>query len=297
MVCVSVIIPTYNRAQVLPRAIDSVLHQTLTDLELIVVDDGSTDNTQEVIATYDDNRLKYIQHDTNQNASVARNTGIDNASGEFIAFLDSDDECQLDRLQQQVNHLQNHSEEWVANYCGVHIERQSRAKQILADIFDNNAEYTGQEDVIAGLLTLSGLMHAGSTLCVRQTAVEAINGFDERFDRHQDIEFTIRLAKYGKIGYVDEELVSLHESNKPSRETVANSKEILFEKFGDEIRVLKRNGYPVRKNHNFVEGRHYVRAGQFRAGFKLLRNSRPSTLNHLLGLGLDVFRGVKNKYV
>ena len=85
----SIIIPTYNRAAFLPKAIESVLAQTYTDWELIVVDDGSTDNTREVVAQYNDERIIYIYQE-NAERSAARNNGISQAKGDFICFMDSD---------------------------------------------------------------------------------------------------------------------------------------------------------------------------------------------------------------
>ena len=86
----SIIIPTYNRENHLPKAIESVLSQSFTDWELIIVDDGSTDNTSDVVASYNDPRIKYIYQE-NAERSAARNNGIRNAKGEWICFLDSDD--------------------------------------------------------------------------------------------------------------------------------------------------------------------------------------------------------------
>ena len=86
----SIIIPSYNRANHLPKAIESVLAQSFTDWELIIVDDGSTDNTSDVVASYNDPRIKYIYQE-NAERSAARNNGIRNANGEWICFLDSDD--------------------------------------------------------------------------------------------------------------------------------------------------------------------------------------------------------------
>ncbi|MFC6990634.1 glycosyltransferase family 2 protein [Haladaptatus sp. GCM10025707] len=92
MPTVSVVIPTYNRSEEVTHAIDSVLAQTYDDFELLVVDDGSTDDTEEVVTSYDDDRVKFIEHEENQGAPAARNTGIEHAEGEYVAFLDSDDE-------------------------------------------------------------------------------------------------------------------------------------------------------------------------------------------------------------
>ena len=94
----SIIIPTYNRASMLPIAIDSVINQTFILWELIIVDDGSTDNTKALVENYKDNRIRYIyQH--NQERSAARNNGIEISVGRYICFLDSDDYYMPDRLQ------------------------------------------------------------------------------------------------------------------------------------------------------------------------------------------------------
>ena len=86
------IIPTYNRAALVKRAIQSVLNQTFQDFEIIVVDDSSVDNTEEVVKGFRDDRIRYIRHPNNKGLPAGRNTGIKVASGEYIAFLDDDDE-------------------------------------------------------------------------------------------------------------------------------------------------------------------------------------------------------------
>ncbi|TIH14132.1 glycosyltransferase family 2 protein [Marinifilum sp. JC120] len=98
---VSVIIPTYNRAERVCRAVDSVLDQKFTDFECLIVDDGSTDDTAKRLAEYDDPRLKVVQQE-NRGVSAARNVGISASQGEFIALLDSDDEWVPEKLQKQV---------------------------------------------------------------------------------------------------------------------------------------------------------------------------------------------------
>ena len=109
---VSVIIPTYNRAHLIKRSAMSVLNQTYSNLELIIVDDGSTDNTEEVVKSIDDNRVIYIKQ-SNQGACAARNNGIDHAKGEFIAFQDSDDVWHVDKLEKQLKCLN----ETGADFC------------------------------------------------------------------------------------------------------------------------------------------------------------------------------------
>lgn len=100
---VSVIIAAYNRAHLIGRALRTVLEQTYNDFEVIIVDDASTDNTENVIKSFDDARIKYIRHDKNKGAAAAWNTGIRASKGEYIAFQDSDDEWAEDKLEKQMN--------------------------------------------------------------------------------------------------------------------------------------------------------------------------------------------------
>ena len=102
---VSVIIPTHNRAALLPRAVSSVLAQTYGDFELLIIDDASTDDTPQVIAGFSDRRIRSFRQDANRGASAARNLGLANALGEYIAFLDDDDEYVRTRLEEQVAFL------------------------------------------------------------------------------------------------------------------------------------------------------------------------------------------------
>ncbi|MCR5788249.1 MAG: glycosyltransferase family 2 protein [Lachnospiraceae bacterium] len=106
---ISVIIPTYNRNKTIHRAIDSVINQTYQDLELIVVDDGSTDDTEQTVASYqkEDFRIRYYRQE-NKGAAAARNTGISLAKGDYIAFQDSDDEWMLNKLEVQMAGMQEH---------------------------------------------------------------------------------------------------------------------------------------------------------------------------------------------
>ena len=100
---VSVIIPTFNCAQLIAEAIDSVLAQTCADVEIIIVDDGSTDNTKEVISPYlKDKRIQYT-FQQNKGLAAARNTGIHLATGEFLKFLDSDDFLYPQQIEMQIN--------------------------------------------------------------------------------------------------------------------------------------------------------------------------------------------------
>jgi glycosyltransferase involved in cell wall biosynthesis len=114
---VSVIIPTYNRAHLVLRAIQSVLSQTFADFELIVVDDGSVDNRREAVARFDDPRIQYIRLERNRGLGAARNVDTDAARGEYIAFLDSDDEWLESKLAEQLEQARHSSSGFGVFYC------------------------------------------------------------------------------------------------------------------------------------------------------------------------------------
>jgi len=116
---VTVIIPTYNRAHLIQRSVNSVLNQSYKNLELLVIDDASTDSTEQRISEIRDERLKYIRNKVNLGPSRSRNRGIEFSTGEIIAFQDSDDEWYRDKLEKQVDMLLKSPEDVAAVYCGM----------------------------------------------------------------------------------------------------------------------------------------------------------------------------------
>ena len=104
---VSVIIPTHNRADMIGRAIGSVLAQARSDFELLVISDGSTDNTEEIVDDVQDSRIWFLKHERSRGASAARNTGLRESRGKYIAFLDDDDEWTHDKLEIQLPVIEN----------------------------------------------------------------------------------------------------------------------------------------------------------------------------------------------
>src|SRR5947207_1112090 len=121
---VSVVIPAFNYARFLPAAIDSVLRQTFSDFEILVVDDGSTDDTPQVVASFTGPRIRYIRQE-NAGLSAARNTGIRNARAPFVAFLDADDEWLPDFLATMLDAFETLGEDFAIVACGA--ERMDQA--------------------------------------------------------------------------------------------------------------------------------------------------------------------------
>src|SRR5690554_4076507 len=202
---VSIIIPTHKGSHVICRAIESVLNQTYPKIEIIIIDDNGLGTpeqkkTEEKIEKY--KRIKnviYVPHKKNLNGSAARNTGIGLASGEYITFLDDDDEFLKDKIQQQVEVINKLSEEWGMVYCSFFKILKNKKKQIVRTV------YYG--DILEDFLL--GKTRIGSSLIMFRTNVlKRIGLFDETFSRHQDWEFIARVSKEFKVAFVDKPLVN-----------------------------------------------------------------------------------------
>ncbi len=204
---ISVIIPTYGRSEYLLRAVNSVLKQSYSNIEVIVVDDNGT-NTVNQITTYEnlrslllqDNRLKYIPHQINLNGAAARNTGINASKGEFICFLDDDDEFEKDKIDKQYHKLIKSNSK--ACYCG-HLRIKNDTI-----ISSYNPDYEG--DLLFPLLMHKIDACTGSTLMIKRDLLEKVKGFDVSFKRHQDYEFIARVAYHTEISVIPESLVKIH---------------------------------------------------------------------------------------
>jgi glycosyltransferase involved in cell wall biosynthesis len=193
---VSVIIPTHNRAELLGRAIKSVLAQTFEDFELIVVDDASTDGTPEVVAGFDDPRIRYIRLKKNSGAPTARNTGIKKSRGAFIAFLDDDDEWLPHRLELQVKKFEELDGEVGVVYGGFYYVSQQTGKIIGKRM----PAYRGW--VYKNLLVENFV--GSPTLLIRRECFKRAGLFDPKLTSSQDWDMWLRIARYYKFDYVED---------------------------------------------------------------------------------------------
>ena len=185
MPTISVIIPAYNAEHTIQETVQSVSKQTFSDSEIIVIDDGSSDRTLDVVREIADPRLKCFSY-ANGGSAVARNRGISHATGEFIAFLDADDMWTPDKLELQLEALQRHPEAGVAyswTYFLYKNEHQSYA--------DTSSCYEG--DVYAQLL-IRNFLHNGSNPLIRKEAIDTIGLFHTDIISCEDWDFYIRLA-------------------------------------------------------------------------------------------------------
>lgn len=199
---VSVIIPTYNRAGTLDRAMRSVLAQTHRNLELIIADDASTDDTEAMVRNFGDDRVVYVRLPQNGGASAARNLGLATARGPLIAFQDSDDEWLLDKLERQIAALNAAGPEFGATF-GVkliygHDENFVYGEGRTCVAPDRDRPVT-DGDLTAQLVR--GNLISPQTLLLRQDVARRVGGFDERLPCNNDWEYMLRLSKVTKISH------------------------------------------------------------------------------------------------
>lgn len=204
---VSVIIPVYNRENTIGRAIDSVLCQTYSSLELIIVDDGSTDGTVKRIKEYNDNRIKLICSEKHGGANQARNIGMMNAKGEYIAFQDSDDEWLPDKLSIQLNFMRDSG--FQASYCAYNLYENGVISTFPHDYADEEKYQCRLCEVLAKYNVIGT-----PTLVIGREVLDLMKHewFDPLMPRFQDYDFVIRMAQVVKVGYIKQQLVNLYRS-------------------------------------------------------------------------------------
>ena len=205
---VSVIIPTYNRADLLPRTINSVLNQTFTDFELFVIDDGSTDNTKEVIESFvkQDSRVKYLWQKNSGEASSPKNTAFKHCTGEYIAYLDHDDEWLPTKLEKQLKLFESSNDPKLGLVsCNVLIVNKERKLNKGVHVM---LKYKSIDDL---LLKAGDYAFSNSSVMIPRKVIEKVGNRDESLKLFEDQDFFIRTAMNGySLDFVDEVLIKYH---------------------------------------------------------------------------------------
>ena len=219
MPIVSVVIPTFNRAHVVGQAIESVLAQTLTDFELILVDDGSSDNTAEIVKSFVDPRLRYVRQ-SNAGAGLARNRGVDESSADLIAFLDSDDLWMPDKLATVVACVKAHPEV-TAVFHDLEWRRGDEVKPSLIRAFSPTmrrwlAAHNGSSEGVLTpretyLMLLEEVPIKPSALAIKKAAFQSCGGLNA-WRNAEDWEFLLRFCKKNKFAYADRPLTVIRVS-------------------------------------------------------------------------------------
>ncbi len=224
---VSVIIPAYNREKTIKYCIDSVLHQSIEPYEIIIVDDCSSDKTVSIVNSYKNKSIKCISLKQRSGAQAARNEGIKNANGEWIAFQDSDDEWLFNKLEKQLEEANTTGYKVI--HCGCYIQKDGvKAIFVIPELSGN---------VYKRLLTGPGPTFPG--LFVKKECLEYIDYLDEKVPSFQEWDTSIRLSQYYDFGFVPNPLFIYHIhdgeaiSKNPIRE--AEGMEYIVNKHMDEI--------------------------------------------------------------
>jgi len=241
---ITVVLPTYNRADLIIRSIASVQAQTYPVSEIIVVDDGSTDLTQSVVkrlATRASN-IKYLKHERNLGGQAARNTGIRSARGEWIAFLDSDDEFMPDKLEKQLVLSVD------KNYSVVHCECYCQRSQSAEPKLFGTPPFSG--NIYKKLLCRPAPTFPG--LLVKKECLQKIGFLDETIKSYQEWDTSIRLARHFDFGFINEPLFIYH-----WHDTDSISKDLKKEAEGYEQIVRKHAGEIIGVVGKFALGNHY----------------------------------------
>ena len=196
---IAVIIPTFNRASLLPRAIASVLNQTFGDFELVVMDDGSTDDTEKLpILHQNENRLKYIRMSSNRGVSAARNAGVASTTAPFLAFLDSDDQWLPKKLEKQVSWLNRHADMNIVQTKEIWIRHGSRVNP-------PKTHEKFQGDLFGA--SLERCMVTPSSVMLTRELFEQTGGFNESLPACEDYDLWLRITSHYEAGLVNEYLL------------------------------------------------------------------------------------------
>lgn len=237
---VSIIIPTFKRSDKIQRAIDSALRQDYDDFEVIVVDDNDPNSeervkTEKIINKYlNIPNFIYIKHNRNKNGAAARNTGIEKSNGDYITFLDDDDEYYKNKIFEQVKALEKLSYAWGICYTGY--------DKLNDKGFIQKSDEKVEGDLLVQALSKNLFIGSGSNFMIRREIVCEVGGFDESFERNQDLEFLVRVLKKYKMKYIDKNLFLIHYEKKDNNynyEFLINVNNLYRKKFNPLISDLK----------------------------------------------------------
>lgn len=243
---VSVVIPTYNRAHLIGRAIQSVLNQTYQNFEIIVVDDASRDNMEEVVKSFSDMRIRYIRHNKNKGGAAARNTGIRVAAGEYISFLDDDDEFLPEMLEKLLVVIENNNNIDLVFASGKVVKDGKVTGDRAKVPWVNRIK---KEDLIMRIFIADFIPIQGTI--VRKEKLLKVNGFDESVPSSHDHELWMRLVPICNVHFIDEPLFNQHFSQKC---ITTNVKQRLV----SQIKIFKKNSN-ILKSHVGAMEYYYIR--------------------------------------
>ncbi len=282
---VSVIIPTYNRASYLKEAVQSVLDQTYRNFELIIVDDGSTDNTEEVVASFTDDRIRYIKKNNEGHAGKTRNVGLENARGEYIAFLDDDDVWLPEKLELQIKTMMEHPE-FKASYTLYSIVGTGEQRKI-----HMHPKQNLQQGNIFNDLIKYGAIVCTPSICLHKDVIKKVGKFAEipELRSGQDYDLWLRIAHVFDFICIPRELVIVRFHSGSVSETYLTTKFLTI-----YDRVIKDSNAPKGLKRKFLSNAYFIEGevsllqndSRFRESFLKSLTINPFTLRSYLVIPL-----------
>lgn len=255
---ISVVIPTYNRAELLYNSINSVLSQTFSDFELIVVDDCSPDNTSAVLGSFSDKRLRVLRNSSNKGIAAVRNIGVTNSNGQYIAFLDDDDEWLPDKLEKQMKVLKSGPGSLVCVYSGsLIIGPGGDVVRTSVPIYRNKVL---NELLLGNFITTS-------TVFLKKSCFEKTGLFDEDIPFGEDYDMWIRIAEHFEYDFVPEPLTRYRVHPGSLTRNYAKVISGLVKILSKHERLFARHKRAY-SNHMLILGVIYCYSGRTREGIK-----------------------------
>lgn len=258
---ISIIIPTYNRVNLLKRAIDSVLNQTYKNFELIIIDDGSTDDTKKMVGGFrSDSRLIYRYQDNSGGNSSPKNLGLKICTGEYITFLDSDDEYLPEKLEKQLK-LFNKSEVLNLGFIGC-FNFRIKGKNIIEDKIGHKG------DIYHKLLD-NYFINTPGLIMIKREILDKVGIFDENLKFGNDTDFFIRIARAGfGFDFVDEFLFKYYEHENSLTRTFGEEKKdkeliYIYEKFLSDLtykNYLLLGATSLKIGNNYKAKKYFLKA-------------------------------------
>lgn len=282
---VSIIIPSYNAAAYVKEAVDSALAQTYSQCEIIVIDDGSSDDTKKILKPYiDKEEMKYVYQD-NKGLAAARNTGIKNSRGEYIALLDADDIFIPQKIERQVQYLKNNAGCDVS-YCDLYHFWDGKPGKLLKLDY----RYYSGDEVLPNLIKRDFI--APLSMLIKKSVFEKFGLFDENFRRSEDLEFLVRILRGGaRICFLDEILAKLRLRRTSNLQGFLSQPEVkktglaVFENLYDNIGPEERERLELKK---------YLVLYRLKVGLAYLENNNKREAKKFMQ---DGFSGLKGGYV
>ena len=262
---VSIVLPTYNRPEGLRKAIQGVLKQTHQLFEVLVINDSSEEiPVQEVINQFEDNRIYYLRNQRTKGANGARNTGILNAKGAYIAFLDDDDEWLPEKLAWQLDYLQSHPD-YVGVFSAYHIDEGGRWKEKIQSV-----DTLELKDCLLNTISIG----SSSSLLFRASIFDHAGLWDETLIRQQDKELLVRILSKGSIGHDTRIALKVNGHNDPHPLKSIPGHEVYYEKMIPYVTLLEADAQ--KKFHSFHYRRlcmYYLRLTEYKKAFSLYRKA------------------------